>query len=362
VSMIDEPGMDGSADDHPQDDGNLDQAIDALAGVLREYGQYAFDLPEIDAKTARAQCEQWARHVVLATPPPNDTPLEPAAGGKRQWLGLRSFFSRHRRRENDYMAGAMTDLRQVIWTCLHELNRSVMGEMRAEGRMQTEIERLKRSMHSTNLEEIKRDVFYAITALNRIMEHQRQEHQQRTEMLHARIRELDCLLAEARREGLTDGLTQLYNRKAFNDHLTRTADMVSIFGQEACLFLVDADRFKGINDTYGHTAGDVALRAIADCLQRAFPGKTDFVARFGGEEFAILCQEMPLAEGQRSAERLLRITRELAVTHNNEEFRLTVSIGLAEARPGEDAITLVERADRALYQAKQNGRDRYEVG
>ncbi len=355
--------QDGGGEDRLTEPHNLDQALDVLAALLRDYGLYAFDLPESDAQAVRERCEQWAMHVVLATPPPLAGGADKTvSGGKREWGALRAFFHQHRRSEGEYVADSILNMRQVIWTCLHELNRTFQGETRADSRMQAELARLQQAMRSNNLQEIKDEVIATVTTLNRIMEQQRQEHQQRMEALHEHIRELADLLSEARKEGLIDDLTQLYNRKAFNEHLSRTTDMVTIFGQSACLFLIDADRFKTINDTYGHSAGDAALRGIADCLSRSFPGRTDFVARYGGEEFAALCSEMPLSEGRKIAERLLRVASEMKLRYADAEFSVTLSVGLVEARPGEDAAALIDRADRALYLAKQNGRNCYEVG
>lgn len=341
---------------------SLDMAVDALAALLRDFGENAFDLPEAEATTIAAWCNEWAKHVLFATPPPGQSAfVEAWTGGKRDWHGLRCFFHRQRQQESDYVAHSLGEMRQVIWTCVHELNRSMLGDSRTDERMQSQMERVKQAVQSTNLEEIKREALSAVAAMNRLMEDQRQQHMQRMEALHARIRELDCLLAEARKEGALDAVTGIFNRKAFNEHLTHTVDLVGVFGESACLFLVDADYFKTINDTYGHPAGDAVLRALADCLTGVFPGRSDFVARYGGEEFAVICHEMTQGEAERIADRLLRAVRDLTISYGEVQIDVTVSIGLAAAQGGEGAPEWLDRVDRALYRAKQQGRNRQDI-
>lgn len=102
------------------------------------------------------------------------------------------------------------------------------------------------------------------------------------------------------------------------------------------------------------------LRELADCITRTFPRKGDAAARYGGEEFAVLIPEAGLAEAKQMADRLLRAVRSLRIAHGGAELRITVSVGLSEAQAGDTAEAWVQRADRALYRAKQTGRDRVE--
>jgi diguanylate cyclase (GGDEF)-like protein len=154
---------------------------------------------------------------------------------------------------------------------------------------------------------------------------------------------------QLRETALTDELTQLGNRRAFDESLA----LMRARGGAFSLLMIDLDHFKTYNDTHGHLAGDQALRNTGALLQAALrPG--DVAARYGGEEFAAL---LPGTDGARALLVAERICRDFHVADWPFE-RVTVSIGVAEALPGEAAIELVARADAALYAAKAAGRDR----
>jgi diguanylate cyclase (GGDEF)-like protein len=178
------------------------------------------------------------------------------------------------------------------------------------------------------------------------------------EELGNRLRSLRQELEEARREMSLDPLTQLYNRKAFDQQVARTIDLGLLSGEPACLFMVDIDHFKSINDTFGHPAGDAVIKEIADCCTRTFPRKMDFVARYGGEEFAIIVQDTAAGTARLLGQRLLDAISALAISHNGREIRVTASIGISESNAVDSVATLLKRADDALYQAKQTGRNR----
>ena len=121
--------------------------------------------------------------------------------------------------------------------------------------------------------------------------------------------------------------------------------------------MVDVDHFKHINDTYGHPAGDAVLQELANRLVSTFPRKTDFIARYGGEEFCILLHNAGNELSQRLGERLLHSVRAEEFHYQDTRIPVTVSIGIAELSPGETVASWVARADRALYRAKDSGRD-----
>ena len=164
-------------------------------------------------------------------------------------------------------------------------------------------------------------------------------------------------LGGARKQMTLDALTQLYNRGALDFQLERTASMSFFSGTSACLLIVDVDHFKHVNDTYGHPAGDVVLQQVAKRLVSTFPRKTDFIARYGGEEFCVLLQGADGELSQRLGERLLDALRGEGFSYQDVTIPVTASIGVAQLLPGETALSWLERADRALYRAKDNGRN-----
>lgn len=159
---------------------------------------------------------------------------------------------------------------------------------------------------------------------------------------------------------LTDGLTGLYNRHYFNSHFDGLFRHAREHGRPLSVLMLDVDRFKGVNDTYGHAAGDEVLKDLAARIVKGVRS-FDMVARMGGEELVIVMPETRLADANRAAERLRRCVADRAfpISVPAVELPITVSIGLAGLEIGDDAPDLIlRRADEALYEAKRTGRDR----
>src|SRR5688500_12132471 len=178
------------------------------------------------------------------------------------------------------------------------------------------------------------------------------------DLLRARARtllELKQYLDSCQEAAFTDHLTGLANRRRFERQLEREVARTERYGHPFCLLLVDIDDFKKVNDTYGHEAGDEVLRRVANVIQSGTRG-IDTGARIGGDEFAVILPETPLARGLEVAERL---RASIAALDFGPAGRITASLGVAGlpacARTGEE---LRAAADAALYEAKRNGRDR----
>ena len=174
------------------------------------------------------------------------------------------------------------------------------------------------------------------------------------------VTELRNNLDTVRKEAMTDGLTGLLNRKAFDNQMMDCVSECEKSGTPMVLMLLDIDFFKKFNDTYGHQVGDQVLRLVARTLTDNVKGR-DFAARYGGDEFAIILPDTPVSAGLRVAEILRKSveSKEVINKASNENMgRITLSIGVAEYTAGEEISHLIERADKALYDAKRAGRNR----
>jgi diguanylate cyclase (GGDEF)-like protein len=168
------------------------------------------------------------------------------------------------------------------------------------------------------------------------------------------------LMAELRRLSRHDSLTELLNRRALDDLLRDEARRAIRANQPFSVLMIDADYFKGINDRFGHAAGDEALRHLAQIL-RTVMRDVDRVGRFGGEEFIVLLPGTSASEALSAAERLRDALLRRPWAWQGEVLRLTVSTGVAAWRgPHDEVDLLLKRADAAMYRAKSLGRDRFE--
>jgi len=170
------------------------------------------------------------------------------------------------------------------------------------------------------------------------------------------------LHAEVQKIAITDALTGLYNRRGLEELGRHEVERFQRFGNPLSLTMFDIDFFKKVNDTYGHGIGDQILRGLADRC-RGMIRQVDIFARYGGEEFVILLPETDLFQAVNMAERLRQATAETPFMTDQGPIPITISLGVTRASKNRsDLAALLEQADMALYDAKQKGRNRVEIG
>lgn len=189
------------------------------------------------------------------------------------------------------------------------------------------------------------------------------EQSERTQRMNARVAELERQsrdlhrsLHQERRRARLDSLTGIPNRISFDERLVEELERWKRFRNPVAVLVWDIDRFKDINDTYGHRAGDRVLREVAKCFEGRLRS-TDIVARFGGEEFVMLLVGTQLADAERKANDLRHAVADLKFHFRGAPIRVTVSCGITELRDGDEPGEVFDRADKALYAAKDGGRN-----
>lgn len=186
-----------------------------------------------------------------------------------------------------------------------------------------------------------------------------------SEAFNSMVQQLDetmCRLCQREKElremAHTDPLTGANNRGYFIELLKVEVERSRRYDRTCSVIMIDLDHFKSVNDTRGHAAGDEALRTLTTVLRSSGLRQSDFWGRIGGEEFAVTLPEIPLDKTAIVAERIRSNLAEVPVTFENDQFFITASLGASEYRTGDTQEILLHRADQALYQAKQTGRNR----
>lgn len=277
----------------------------------------------------------------------------------------------------------LEDFLQQITQCLIELDSNIQGaeNLRIEAHeshlefnttVQSHMQGIEDSVHAaTELDQVKTVIQSRLSTIRQHLTNFRQTEEQRTHAMEHQLStlkgELSTLenessqlrthLQRQQRLALFDPLTGLHNRRAYDEQLQNEYNRWKRYQTDLTLVVWDIDRFKNINDTFGHQAGDRVLKAAAKILQENLRD-SDFIARFGGEEFVTLMPETALNHALIASEKLRKIIEESPFHHRDQSVPVTISCGLAQFRSGDTPEQVFERADKALYQAKQSGRNR----
>ncbi|MBA4392688.1 MAG: hypothetical protein C0407_03950 [Desulfobacca sp.] len=154
-----------------------------------------------------------------------------------------------------------------------------------------------------------------------------------------------------------DVITQIASRAYFDEKLAEMIRLHNRYNEPFSLLMIDVDNFKTINDTYGHQAGDRILKGVAFKLKTSIR-ESDFIARLGGDEFALILVKLPADEAAELGWKICRVMEDSRFLLDGKDITITISIGVAEAVKGDNPEVLIKRGDKALYQAKQEGRNR----
>ena len=345
-----------------------DTVLDTLAGVLRCYGSRGFDIEAMSATELERRCEAWVRHITTGTPAPlhEDEPdetedadkPEPVAMDQRQWADLQLFFRGHRRDEQSAVLDRAEGMRGLISEMTTGLRTAISDDNAKDELVTREMTSLSAAVESNSLDEIRVQLARTVDVVSQVVRDRQARYEAQLELMGERVHCLRADLVAMREKVSLDALTLVHNRGAFDDVLAKQVDFSFLSGQPMALMMIDLDNFKVINDSYGHPGGDEVLQAVARTLIKLFPRRSDFIARYGGEEFALILVDASPVDLERLGERVLEAVRALEIEYLEHRITLTCSIGIATAVPQDSAESVLRRADQALYQAKQDGRDR----
>ncbi len=170
------------------------------------------------------------------------------------------------------------------------------------------------------------------------------------------IRKINFMYTQTKQLSITDALTNLYNRRYFETTFTREFARAKRYNTPLSVAVIDIDWFKKINDTYGHLCGDYVLKELSWLMVENFR-QTDIIFRYGGEEFVILLTETPSDRAEIPVERLRKAVMENRFIFKGNNLNVTISAGLSSNKEVEDFGQMFENADKALYKAKNDGRN-----
>ena len=335
-----------------------DGALDTLSMVIRVMGDEAFPLEkDIDPLVFPEMCREFSCHVENGAAVPSfDIPA--SGDGSREWAQVRRFFADRRKAEKEFVTERMHDYRGVVEDLVAGLRTIGERDQVTESDVKACLDSIKDAVGTGVLPEIKAALSQTVNKVNETFAEQKRQYEKQLAELNDRMSNLRQDLVAAREEMKRDALTDAYNRGAFDTAIAQSLNMHFILNQPVTLILVDLDHFKDINDTFGHAAGDEVLRAVSECLERSFIRKSDLVARYGGDEFAVILNDTTATNAGQVVDRFLKLVDEVRVPYAPDDTRISCSAGYTEIHVDDTVESLIQRADRGLYKAKKAGRNR----
>lgn len=333
-----------------------DAALSAVADLVRTFGHHSFDTDECESRELARQCDTWVSELLVSFAVDDD------GNPRRNWPGLRHFVRKARQSEAAYVTRSLGNLREAIQTFAQCLSVAVNEDRQSDASVEQSLTELIDALtNNKDTQKLREDATTVVTRVRDAIDKRRKREERQMALLSQRLKNLRSELTEAKVAASVDSLTKLSNRQAFDAQVQRLRDLGLLFSAPPALLMIDIDHFKRVNDTYGHPGGDVVLQEVSKCLMRTFLRKQDFVARFGGEEFAVLLVDTNPNSVVELAERARTTLAQRAIPYGGQEIRVTMSVGVALLCPGETTNEWLKRADEALYEAKANGRNCHRV-
>ncbi|MGZ3772585.1 MAG: GGDEF domain-containing protein [Bdellovibrio sp.] len=320
-----------------------------LLYILDIYNKHLFEIQNHSVRKVRAKLDSFAQELVKSNPETSEKEL----------FKLRQFISSYRIDEYTYVQNTFDDFKRIIWDFADHLSEEAHIEDSAQGDINQSLEQLREAVESNSIEELRtksRDF------INFYLKHQSAHNERRSKRMDSIKKNLSTIkrqLMEANQTMRKDHLTGAHNRRSYDEQVRRYLQLHEIDKDPVSLILLDIDFFKKINDSYGHDIGDFVLKECVRLLQESFTREEDFIARVGGEEFAVILPGCNCETAVKMAEEAMARIRKEVFVHEKFQIRFTISLGIAEIAPDESTDSWYKRADEALYESKQTGRNKW---
>jgi diguanylate cyclase len=332
-----------------------DLARDAVAAILRTLGELALPTAAVPKEQFVKRCEALAKSVLIQ----NDLDEQTGEPVRRDRVyaevlhGIRE----QRRAESSEYATHRESAHIIVSDLVTGLKRSLEKRQGHDRETVSLLAEMEQVVDQGDLASIKRVCGKTAKHIRHVITIQREQDRAELASLSDQLRSMRAELKTAKDQMQRDPLTELLNRGAFDDTFDKMVEIAHTSASDLTLFMLDLDRFKTVNDTLGHQAGDEVLKAVSKQLIRCFPRKDDLVVRYGGEEFAVLCRHTGIEDAYFLGERVRKAVEKLEIDLDDLYHHQTISVGYAVLNPNESPEKFLKRADAALYTAKKNGRN-----
>lgn len=322
-----------------------------LLFILDVFNKHLFEIQNHSVRKVRNKLDNYAKD--LANPQVQDM--------ERVLFDIRQFISSYRIDEYSYVQNTFDDFKRIIWDFADHLSEELNESTSMNGDVNQSLEQLREAVESNSIEDLRKK---SKEFINFYLKHQTSANERRSkrmENIRKNLYTVKKQLLEANNTMRRDHLTGAHNRRSYDEQIRRYIQLHEIDKDPMTLIILDIDFFKKINDNYGHDVGDFILQECVRMIQESFSREEDFIARLGGEEFAIILPGCNTEAAIKKAEEAMARIRKEVFIHAEHQIKFTVSMGIAEIQNHETPEEIYKRADEALYESKQTGRNKYTV-
>ncbi len=332
-------------DDTPEHD--ISEDLATILYIIDSHMKHLFDIEKLPARKTRQTLEDLAQQLIKPNNPNMDKVL----------FRIRQFFSSYRISEYSYIQKTFDDFRNIIWDFVEQLNEG-LDEQTEESEVRKHFDQLREAVECNSIDTLKSQSRQFIDSYIELQYKKDKKKTERMQKFQKSLHSVKKKLVEANQTMSLDHMTKAFNRKSFDEHILKQWQLSRVTKSPVTLVMLDIDHFKRVNDVYGHDIGDAIIKECVKLLQECFPRELDFVARVGGEEFAVIMTDYNVVQAAHVAEKALTTIRNETYVQLDMRIKFTCSMGIAQLNEGESVEEWIKRADEALYASKNSGRDK----
>jgi diguanylate cyclase len=319
--------------------------------MIDVYNKHLFEIEKHSIRKVREKLDNLSKSLI----DPDPKKLE------KTLFDIRQFFSSYRIDEYSYIQNTFDDFKRIVWDFADQLSEDMTFENNKDQALAGHLDGLKEAVEANSIETLR---LKSREFINSYVEYQSQKKENRERRMSSVKKNLNSIkkqLTVANNSLSIDHLTSAHNRKSCDEYIKKLAQLNQLNPTPTSLIMMDIDFFKKINDSYGHDIGDYVLKECVRILNEVFHREGEMVARIGGEEFVVVLPTHSVELAVLRAEEAQRRIRGEAFIQGNLDIRFTVSMGIAQLLEGENSSEWLKRADTALYQSKNSGRNKFTV-
>lgn len=349
--LIDQLDLDWGHQAHTTSDQRLEisEELATLLFVVDAYNKNLFEIQGHPLRKTREILDEFAKGFIEKDREKFEKTL----------FRFRQFFSSYRIDEYSYIQKTFEDFKNIIWDFADQLGDDIDFERSQDLTLKGHLSQLREAVETNSIQMLREKSREFIDTYVEIQTKKDEHRTQRLDSIQKNLHTVKKELMQAQLTARVDHLTGAHNRRSFDEQLKKYQRLNKLSDAPVSLITLDIDHFKKINDAYGHDIGDFVIKECVRLTKQVFAREADFVARIGGEEFAVILPDFNIENAEKKAEQLLQLVRKQVFIQSNMEIRFTVSMGIAQFQRQENAEQWLKRADLALYSSKNSGRNKY---